>query len=607
MAGPRQVEPVDIDMLPGVLMDRSVRKAKGRWTAADNVRWQEGLPEKMGGSKELVLTNDSGEPQLMKGRMRACLEWSSLDGQNWVAVGTHAKLYLINNDRLFDITPIRRNVTLVDTPFTTVAGSRLVIVQDPRHDAGVGDYVRFQDALAIGGLTIAGEFEIVGVLDGNRYQIEHELAATLSTTGGGTPIAEYDLNIGLESDGILTGFGTGDYGEGTWGTPREDSTFRGSARIWSLDAWGEDLLAAPNGGTLYHWDRTRGPGSRAEVVPGAPQNIEFIMVGPDDRHVLAYGTNTLSGTGAQDKMFLRWCAGDNFKDWVATSTNDAGSKRLDIGSRLVTAVKTRTQILLFTNKHLYGQSFVAGSKVYDFLPLGSCEPPISRMAVIDRNGIVEWMGTGSFHRFDGTAREIRCDITDYVFGALNKEMGSKVHARLVLERTEVHYSFTSTDNDENDREAIYNWDEDCWYPCSIARECGLDSTAFHGVPLCFQDGAAFLHETGTDRDLEDPMVAYLESWEGQIADGGYDMLMHELIPDFRELEGSIDVSVFGREEPQAPRMDSDVQVVTAATELVQDIPFRARRIGLRVESHELGDQWRMDTWQVKAGPYGRRA
>lgn len=608
MAGPRKADPIDIQMAPGVLTARTGRNAKGRWIDADNVRWHDGLPQKMGGYEEAELVDLDEEPQHYIGRARSCHEWDSLDGQNWIAVGTHCKLYLINNDQLYDITPIRRASTITNG-LTTVEGSPVVTVSDPGHDGSEGSHVHFSGASEVGGITLDGEYEIESVIDLDTYTVRHSTPASSSDTGGGAITAQYELNCGLESDGTLDGYGTGDYGEDYYGTPRTASTFGGYARVWALDNFGEDLLASPNGESLYWWDRTNGPDARAVLVDDAPANIEYMLVGPDNRHVLLFGTN-LASTGEQDRMFLRWCEGDNFRSWLATATNDAGSKRLDIGSRLITAVKTRSQIVTWSDKQLYTVAFVGGSKVYDVLAVGAAEPPVSKKAGIDVDGVTYWMAADDFYVYDGVIQRLPCEIREYVFGTkeeriLNLPMASKVHCRYVPQFDEIQWHFPSIYADENDRVAIYNRREKCWYMSSMARECGLGKNAYYRVPVSFWDERMFLDETGNDVDDEEALVAYLSTFEGEIAMGARDMEVRTLIPDFKVLEGSVSVRLFGRNRPQEEFVYSRFATVDADTTEV-GLPFKKKRVGLYIESADMGDNWRMDNWQHVTVPHGGR-
>ena len=439
----------------------------------------------------------------------------------------------------------------------------------------------------------------------DTYTITHTVAASGTATGGGEVAIEYDISCGLESDGILSGFGTGDYGEGTYGTARAGSSFQALARVWSLDNWGEDLMASPSGGALYYWDRSLGPNSRAVIVPNAPRNIEFMLVSPDDRHVIAYGAN-LASTGEQDRMFVRWCAGEDFDDWTSTDENDAGSKRLDIGSRLITAVRSRDQALVLTDRAAYGQSYVAGDLVFDFRPLGESMKPVSRHSGVDVNGVIYFMGEDDFYIYDGTLRVMECEIATYVFKDINRSAQSKVHARVNREFTEIWWSYPAVGSSENNRTAIFNYKDNLWYISTIPRECGLDRNRRYGVPVAFRNGQMFLHETGVNADSA-PLTAFLESFEAEIDEGGNGYgLVNALIPDFKRLTGSIDMNLFGRNYPASAQVNSAVRNVLPATERV-DIRFRKRQMGLRVESNDLGDDWRMGKWRVKVTPHGRRA
>lgn len=602
MAGPRAARYVDFRVAPGLFTEETDRGATGRWKNGDNVRWFKGLPEKIGGFVAQPLTDDNGNPATYISKARSNHQWESLDGENWIALGTVCKLYLINNNKLYDITPIRRTVALIN-PFSTTNGSTTVTVTDVLHDALDGDHVRFSGATPVGGLTINGEYTI-SVVDQDTYTITASSAATSTATGGGTVQAEYDISCGLESDGTLSGYGTGDYGEEEYGTPRTGSTFGGFARVWSLQNWGEDLLASPSGGTLYYWDRSLGPTSRAVVIPNAPDNIELMLVSPDDRHVIAYGANLIS-TGEQDRMFIRWCAAEDFDDWTPTTTNDAGSKRLDVGSRIVTAARSRDQILIVTDRAAYGQTFVGAGDVFDFRMLGEAIKPVSKQCSIDVNGTFYFMGEDDFYIYDGTLRVMECDISRLVFGSISRQNQSKVHVRYNKEFTEIWWSYPSSGSAENDRTAIYNTVEKCWYYSSIARECGLDRNTFYNAPVAFRNGQMFIHESGVNAGTL-PLSSFIESYDAEIQEGGDVFgLVNHLIPDFKSLTGSVNVNLFGREYPASPLVSTAVRVVNSSTVRV-DLRIRKRQIGIRIASTALGVHWRMGTWRFLATPYGRR-
>lgn len=609
MSGPRKQPPVPFEIAKGILMDETARGAKRRWRDGDNARWHMGLPQKMGGFIERVVVDETdGLARQYVGRGRGYLDWDSLDGQNWIAVGTHCKLYLINNNLLYDITPVRATHTIIDG-FSTTNLSAIVTVTDPLHDANEGDYVRFQGGTAVGGITISGQYQVLSVIDLDNYTIQHSSAATSTAVGGGTVVADYDLPCGLETDGTLSGYGTGDYGEETYGTERTASTYGGFARVWSLDNWGEDLLASPNGETLFVWERRLGPNSRAKYVSGAPANIEHMIVGPDDRHVIAFGTNTISNNGQQDKMFIRWCVGDDYNAWIASSTNDAGSKRLDVGSRLISAVKTRQGILVFSDKGLYWGSVVGGQDVYRFEGLGEIAKLVSKRAAIDADGIVFAFCENDFYLWDGTWQVLPCEIREWVFGTpenpgITRVAQSKVQAGRLKEFEEIYWDFPANGALENNRRAIYNTVERCWYKSSVAREASGDKNGFQGFPVGLSGGRVWLHENGVNA-AGAAIVSFLESYEAEFGEGDFEMLLNHLVPDFKRLVGSVDVTVFGRDYPGAPLRTENAGAVTATTERL-DPRFRGRQVGIRIESNDLGDDWRMGTWRIIAGPIGAR-
>lgn len=620
--GARQAQPVPLQYKPGLFTNETPNGAKGRWIDGDNVRWHEGLPEKMGGYELQDLLDPTGVITTYTGKVRSTWEWDSLDSETWIAFGTACKLYLVNRGVLYDITPMRSQSALLNA-ITTVNGSPIATIVDPNHGAQEGDHLKFVAATSVGGVTLFGYYDVVSVLGIDSYTINMRANATSSVTGGGNFSIQYDINCGLESDGALFGYGIGPYGAETYGTARSSSTYIGKARVWSLDNWGEDLLASPNGEALYEWRRTWGPDSRATLVAGAPNNIEHMLVGPDDRHVIALGSNLVS-TGVHDKMFVRWCKGDDYNTWLSTSVNDAGSKRLDTGSRLITAVKTNRGILIFANRAIYWLSVVGGQDVYSIELLGQSVEIISAESVVDVDGTVYFMARDDFYMFDGVLHQMSCDIKLKVFGTatvagLNQQMGSKVHARIVKEFNEIWWSYATGDSAENNATAIYSYGDKCWYYSSIPREAGRDSSpSLDRRPYAFYNGRFWLQEEGTDGDDGDgyvvPLHSFLQSYEGELQEGAIEVRVSKIVPAFKELDGLLDVSMTGRERPmdgmEVGNTDgmktSGPYLVTPATKYVcPDI--RVRQLAIAIDSNDLGVHWRMGTWRAYITPTSRKS
>lgn len=607
MAGPRQAPPIPLEFAQGLYTNETDRGAKNRWIDGDNARWTEGMPEKIGGYELSLLTTPDGATEVFyMGKVRSTWEWDSLDGETWIAFGTACKLYLINRGVLYDITPMRAQFTAVNA-FTTSIGLSIVTVNIPNHDAQDGDHFRLQTDVIVGGITIeAGEYDVLAVIDLDNFTIDVGDIASSSATSVGSVTVQFDISCGLESDGPLFGYGVGPYGEGTYGTARTSSDFIGKMRTWSLDNWGEDLLASPSGGTLFEWKRSNGPDSRATQVIGAPANIERMLVGPDDRHVIALGAN-LESTGQHDKMFTRWCQGDNYTIWNKLATNDAGSKRLDSGSRLITGVKTRNGVLNFTDKAIYFTSLQGGTDVYSIAPLGYSPEIISPEAGIDVDGVVYFMTLSDFYTWDGKIQVMDCDIYTKVFGTktepgLNRQMANKVHVRVIHEFNEIWWSYPSFGSTENDSTAIYNYKEKCWYFSSIPREAGRSSSpSLERQPYAFYNNRFWVHEAGVDGATGDgtpiPLPVFLKSYQREALDGAAEVRISKLVPDIDAISETFDVTVIGRERPQADEVSDGPYTIAFDTEFVNP-DLRVRQVGILIESDTMGAFFRMGTWSA---------
>jgi hypothetical protein len=548
------------------------------------------------------------------GFARALHDWVDLNGERWLAIGTDLKLYLVNNGVLYDITPLRQTGSLVG-PFDTLIGDQTVTVNDVAHGGQVGNFVRFSGASVVGGLDLNDEFQIATVIDSDTYTIEAPFPATANVVGGGGAVSfEYDIDIGKSGNVTVTGWGTGPYGAGLYGF---GSTITGIAvflRIWSLDNFGEDLLAAPSGGSLYHWDLTLGTASRAVLVPTAPFTIQRMLVSPQARHVVAFGAGTGSAAapGDPDKLLIRWASSENFIDWIPSSINTAGDLRLDKGSQILTAVESRGDIIAFTDESLHALQFIGGTLVFALRHLGQSVSIIGPNGAVDVNGIVFFMGEDDFLAYDGVLRVLDCDVRNTVFDNINTAQGSKAFSSVNKLFTEIWWFYPESASETNTRYVKYNYKDGVWDFGTMERTAFHDSSAFLLKPYATFDGKLYLHETGVDMADEEgvlhAMLSFIETYDAEIEPGG-EHIMHisSMIPDFKTLVGSVDLTLTGRQYPQDP---TDVTTKGPFTILPttnhQDLRARARQISYKIESDALGDDWRMGTWRANVRPHGKR-
>ncbi len=432
---PKQL--VDLPIEAGIYTEQTARGAVGRWKDGDKVRFRYGLAEKIGGWSQI--------PTAFIGLARKLWDWSSLDTRKWVALGTEAKLYLYQAATYFDITPLRRTQARVD-PIDTTNMSDLVDITDASHGAQPNDYVRISGASPVGGITIDGQYQIISITDVDTYVIQDDQTATSTANGGGTVTFNYDISVGTSNTTFGTGWGTGTWSQETWNTARTVSTTIELLRTWSLDNWGEDLIAVPRGGAMYHWDRNTGSNARAVVLPNAPQNVNYMIISQRDRHLFALGCSD-AFTEQFDPLLIRWCSVEDFNDWVPTSTNTAGDLRLYRGSAIQAAIRTRGEILIFTDVSVHQINFLGGTSVYGLSTVGENVSILSPNAAIEVDYRVFFMAEADFYIYDGILRTLPSGVRNRVYDNLTVAQKQKVFAGLNREFNEIWFFYPAKDED----------------------------------------------------------------------------------------------------------------------------------------------------------------
>ena len=372
---------VDLKFQPGIDKQDTAYSAgdQRKYVDSDFVRFHYGKPERWGGWTYLPNPNKT-----IVGVVRDTHSWVRLDGTRFLAIGTDRKLYIYTEGSVYDITPIRETQALTN-PFTT-NGTTTVTVTDSGHNADVGDFVTFDSFSSIDGLDMNQEFEILTVPTANTYTITHTSTASGSTSGGGgSGNAKYQITTGPATSTYGYGWGTGTWSSSTWGTARSSSSVVVAARQWSLDTFGEDLIATVLNGGTFIWDTSSGTGNRATALSNAPTASRFSLVSTDTRHVMIFGTETSIGsTSTQDDLFFRFFDRENATDYTPTATNEAGSLRISDGSRIMGAVKSSGQILVWTDTSLHGIQFIGTPFTFGMRQLGAINPQLAPSCLIPK-------------------------------------------------------------------------------------------------------------------------------------------------------------------------------------------------------------------------------
>ena len=617
-----------LTLKPGIDNQNTEYGAEGGWIDCDNVRFRYGLPEKIGGWSELAPFNNN--INYLIGNISEIHTWNDLAGTPYAAFGTDRKLYVNKGNVYYDITPLRSENNNIG--FSLTSGSTSVTVNHTTHGAIAGDFVTFSSVtLPDGGLSVSdlqAEFEIQSITNVNSYVILSGTTATATnTTGSG--IAAYQINVGSDVAFSDFGFGVGTWGADEWGTGRS-GTGTGitlDQRVWQFDNFGEDLICQLVNGGIYQWDTSNGVTNRATAITGAPTKSSFALVSTPDRHLITFGTEaTIGSSGTQDPMFVRFSNQEDINTFVESATNTAGGQRLTDGNKIVTAIRSRGQILILTDTSLHGMQFIGPPFTFGFQQLGANCGCVGPHAAADVNGLAFWMSQEAFYVFDGTVKKLPCTVQDSVFQDINLFQQAKFTVGINSEFNELTWWYCSADAEQNNRSVTYNYLENVWsigstmartawrdvgsFNNPIATEYDPDSNGTYYISTIngLTDGRSIVyeHELGLDANGS-AMNCFLQSGYFDIGDGDQMMLMSRFVPDFKDQQKDLTVNLFLRRYPEATATNSslDPYTVTPTTEKI-DTRARGRQISLKITANVLGSKWRYGTMRVDIQPDGRR-
>ena len=630
---------------PGINRESTSYSNEGGWYDMDKVRFRMGYPEKIGGWTKLGIKS-------FLGSCRALHSWKTIALNNYIGLGTNDKYYIEEGQGYYDITPIRETTSAGDVTFAASDGSSTITVTDTNHGAVVGDFVTFSGAVSLGGLVTADvlnqEYKINSIVDSNSYTItarEVNSVADITVDGVYTPVAvtanssdsgnggssvvgAYQINTGLDTSVFGNGWGAGTWSRGAWNSAAVIDTLTDTLRLWSHDNFGEDLIINVYNGGIYYWDASVISPLTTRAVPlsslagasNTPTVAAKVIVSDVDRHVIAFGANPL-GSAVQDPLLIRFSDQENAADWTPTTTNTAGDLLIGSGSRIVTALETRQQILIFTDVSLHvmqylGPPFTFGiNMISENVTIAS---PNSAIAIEDN---VFWMGNNEFYTYGGAVQKLPCTVRDYVFSDFNQNQSEKVFAASNTAFSEVWWYYPSANSDNVDRYVVYNYQQNIWYYGTLARGAWIDRGVEQNPIAAGLDGYLYTHENGFDDGSQNPATAisaYIESSQFDIGDGNNFSFVSRIIPDvtFRDSTAgspSVTFTMKARNFPGGNYLQEDDSTVTkTATVPVEQftnqafVRLRGRSMALRVASNETGMTWRLGSPRMDVRQDGRR-
>ena len=615
---------------PGINREGTDYDNEGGWFDCNLVRFRKGRPEKFGG-----WAKDNNNTFL--GTCRALHPWIALAGTKYLGLGTTWKYYIEEGSSFNDVTPIRSTTSAGDVTFAKVGnGDATITVSDTAHGAVQNDFVTFSGAASLGGNITATvlnqEYQIATIVNANSYTIEAkdtsgaEVTANSSDSGngGGSTVGTYQLNVGLDVYVPGTGWGLDGWGEGAFGSSTALSSTN-QLRLWTHDNFGEDLIINQRGGGIFRWVENNGVTTRAvnlSTTAGANQVPTVglqVITSEKDRHLIVLGADPVSGstrTGAVDPMLIAFSDQENALDFEPQTTNTAGSLRLSSGSSIIGAVKSRQEILIWTDTALYSMQFIGPPFTFGVNLINEGTGLLGPKAAVTAPQGVFWMSYNNFYLYNGSVQTVPCTVQDYVFSDINLVQSFKINAFTIADKNEVGWFYCSSSSDEIDKYVIYNYAENVWVYGSLSRTAWLDA-GIENYPRAVNNGYLYQQETGFDDDGSPMTNVFIESSDFDLGDGEQFTFIQKIIPDFKFLQssnedGSVNVVVKTRNYPGDSLSVNSTSAIQANTQQAF-IRGRARQMVLRFESDDdatnngnLGIGWRLGATRIDVRTDGKR-
>jgi hypothetical protein len=641
-----------IQFKPGFNKQATETGAEGQWVDGDNVRFRYGQPEKIGGWQQLV-------DETLAGPVRAQHTWTDLNGRKYAALGTSKVLIIYYEGGFYDITPINADQTGCTFDSTTTDDE--VTVNLTSHGLSAGDYFKFKTVtLPGGGVTgyttadfTTNVFEVIATPTGNTFTItmpSNESGTGMSAQGSAT-LNSY-ITIGPVFQTPAYGWGTDTWSAGAWGEESSTTNVTLDPGSWSLDNYGQLLVATVRNGATYTWNpATAGAlDIRASIVSGAPTTSLMSLVSDRDRHLFLMGTETTIGSPSyQNKMFIRFSNQEDINVWNPTATNTAGTFLLDQGNEIITAVQGKDYVLVLTDQAAYQIQFVGPPFTFSIRQVGSNCGCLGQHAAVFAQGAVFWMGFGGgFFMYDGTVKQLPSLVEDFVFTTQGDALGINYNANQIAYGyhnslyNEVGWYYAASGSQQINRNVVFNFLEQTWTTGSLSRTSYNDAQTYalpyatqftintipsfptiNGATNTYGSSKYWAHEIGVNEvdanGVSTAITSYIQSGDydldvqqGMAGDGENIMRVSRFIPDFKNLSGNAKITMFFRNYPnQAEQSDSNGPLITGpftcnSTTTFVSTRVRGRQVSLKIENDAVNQSWRYGTLRLDIQAGGRR-
>ena len=507
--------------------------------------------------------------------------------------------------------------------FNVTNSSSVVTVTLANHGYSAGDTYPILVSTTLGGVTLFGNYTITEVSSTSQFTINAPQTATSTTSifiNGGNAAYDYYYGFGALVSG--TGYGVGGYGAGGYGSGVAVVPSGGDELIatdWTLDNWGSILIACPNGltfgaavstplgGPIYTWaPQTNSP--TLDVIPEAPVANAGIFVAMPQRQIIAWSSTF---NGVQDPLLIRWCDVEDYEQWIALPTNQAGSYRIPKGSKIVGCIQGPQQGLVWTDLALWAMQYVGPPYVYSFNEIGAGCGLIAPKAAASLNGMVYWMSQSQFFMLSSSGVQgIQCPIWDVIFQDLDQSSPEKIRIAVNSRFNEISWFYpTMSNGGEISAYVKYNVGLNQWDFGTLSRTAWINQSVL-GPPIgATPEGLIYQHETSQNDDGQ-PMNSYFQTGYFTLSDGDVLTYIDQFWPDAKwgYYEGIQDANLlltfYVTNYPgDTPQVYGPFDVTQATQYIVPR--FRGRLVSIKIESNDIDSFWRMGAMRYRFSPDGK--
>ena len=372
------------------------------------------------------------------------------------------------------------------------------------------------------------------------------------------------------------GYGAYHYDVEDYGDARSQSGLFFDSKSWSFDNFGEDLLfCCASDGKIYKWSPSS-PSAIGVQLTNSPINCSSILV-TNERHVVALGAGG-------DPRKVQWSSRESSTTWTAAATNTAGDLQIPTGGTALSAIKWQTDVIIFTDTGIARMYYTGSPFIYGIQDAGTNCKAVSPRTTVTAGNFLAWMGENSFFVFDGSVKEIKCDVSDTVFDNLTYQYRRISCGGHNSNFNEIWWFFPTGDSQQTpNKYVIWNYVDNVWSIGQMDRGCWIDQGVFDYPIACDSLGNVYQHDSTTLNNSENlgDAVPYAQSGPIEIGNGDSYVQCNQILPDeeANTLPG-VTISFTGRFTPLGA--ETNFGNFTFNSDGYTDARFTARQVRMKV-------------------------